>query len=284
MDTSFWLKARGRSASPGSALEVPGAVPSGGGPDALATDASSASVARRLVVAETTLRNWVKAHQAEEARAANPLSVSPSEFEELRRLRLEVKELKMEKEILREAAAYSARETIRSAAPVRRGAPKRLRRQAALPGHRGLTLGFSPGRPARPRKGRWLTPPLAKSRPGLQPVTLHLRCSEVHADSSGPGSLSRARGWLASSAERAWWVCTLDDAGAGKHGDAHTPTSSTGTSTPPVLTRSGPPTSPSSAPARDGSTWPLCSTFGPGACSAGRWAPRPRPSSSLTPW
>ena len=74
----------------------------------LATDASSASVARRLGVNETTLRNWVKAHQAEEARAADPLSVSPSEFEELRRLRLEVKELKMEKEILREAAAYFA--------------------------------------------------------------------------------------------------------------------------------------------------------------------------------
>lgn len=84
---------------------------------ALATDASSASVARRLGVNETTLRNWVKAHQAEEARATDPLAVSPSEFEELRRLRLEVKELKMEKEILREAAAYFARETIRSAAP-----------------------------------------------------------------------------------------------------------------------------------------------------------------------
>ena len=66
---------------------------------ALATDASSASVARRLGVNETTLRNWVKAHQAEEARATDPLAVSPSEFEELRRLRLEVKELKMEKEI-----------------------------------------------------------------------------------------------------------------------------------------------------------------------------------------
>jgi transposase len=83
---------------------------------ALAADASWASVARRLGVNETTLRNWVHAHQAEEARAADPLKVSPSEFEELRRLRAENAELKVEKEILREAAAYFARETIRSAA------------------------------------------------------------------------------------------------------------------------------------------------------------------------
>jgi transposase len=83
---------------------------------ALATDGSRASVARRLGVNETTLRNWIQDHLAAEARAADPLSVSPSEFEELRRLRRENKELKLEKEILREAAAHFARETIRSAA------------------------------------------------------------------------------------------------------------------------------------------------------------------------
>jgi transposase len=83
---------------------------------ALATDTSWASVARRLGVNETTLRNWVHDHLAEEARAADPLRVSPSEFEELRRLRAENAELKLEKEILKEAAQYFARETIRSAA------------------------------------------------------------------------------------------------------------------------------------------------------------------------
>jgi transposase-like protein len=67
-------------------------------------------------VNETTLRNWVHAHLAEEARAADPVRVSRSEFEELRRLRAENAELRVEKEILREAAAYFARETIRSAA------------------------------------------------------------------------------------------------------------------------------------------------------------------------
>ena len=83
---------------------------------ALASNESRASVARRLGVNETTLRNWVANEVAEQERAANPLSVSPSEFEELRRLRREVAELRVEKEILRKAAAYFAQETIRSAA------------------------------------------------------------------------------------------------------------------------------------------------------------------------
>jgi transposase len=81
-----------------------------------ASGTSWASVARRLRVNETTLRNWVHAHLAEQERAANPLAVKESEFEELRRLRREVKELQVEKEILREAASFFARETIRSAA------------------------------------------------------------------------------------------------------------------------------------------------------------------------
>lgn len=83
---------------------------------ALSTDDSRASVARRLGVNETTLRNWVADRLAEEARQADPLAVTPSEFEELRRLRREVVELRAERDILRKAAAYFAQETIRSAA------------------------------------------------------------------------------------------------------------------------------------------------------------------------
>ena len=83
---------------------------------ALASDTSWAAVARRLGVNESTLRNWVHAYLAEQERAANPLALKESEFEELRRLRREVKELQVEKEILREAASFFARETIRSAA------------------------------------------------------------------------------------------------------------------------------------------------------------------------
>jgi transposase len=83
---------------------------------ALSSDESRAAVARRLGVNETTLRNWVAAQLAEEARQADPLAVTQSEFEELRRLRRENAELRTEREILRKAAAYFAQETIRSAA------------------------------------------------------------------------------------------------------------------------------------------------------------------------
>jgi len=83
---------------------------------ALASDESRAAVARRLGVNETTLRNWVAAQLAEEARQKDPLAVTSSEFEELRRLRRENAELRTEREILRKAAAYFAQETIRSAA------------------------------------------------------------------------------------------------------------------------------------------------------------------------
>jgi transposase len=83
---------------------------------ALSSDESRAAVARRLGVNETPLRNWVAAQLAEEARQSDPLAVTASEFEELRRLRKENAELRMEREIMRKAAAYFAQETIRSAA------------------------------------------------------------------------------------------------------------------------------------------------------------------------
>lgn len=122
---------------------------------ALATDGSWASVARRLGVNETTLRNWIQAHLAEEARAADPLAVSLSEFEELRRLRLEVKELKMEKEILREAAAYFARETIRSAASGSSPSTDTPTASSGSAGSSGSRVqGSMRGRAGRPRKGR----------------------------------------------------------------------------------------------------------------------------------
>src|SRR5512133_751929 len=83
---------------------------------ALVSDESRAGVARRLGIHETTLRNWVADHLAEEARGSDPLAIAMSEREELRQLRKEVDELRTEREILRKAAAYFAQETIRSAA------------------------------------------------------------------------------------------------------------------------------------------------------------------------
>lgn len=67
--------------------------------------------------------------------------MSPSEFEELRRLRREVEELRVEKEILR-TAAYFAQETSGLPLPIRRRSSTRLRRQAALSSPCGFSLGF----------------------------------------------------------------------------------------------------------------------------------------------
>jgi len=122
---------------------------------ALSTEESRASVARRLGVNETTLRNWVADHLAEEARQADPLAVTASEFEELRRLRREVAELRTEREILRKAAAYFAQETIRSAAS---GSSPSTDTSMASSGSVGSwesqDRGSTPGSAGRPRRGR----------------------------------------------------------------------------------------------------------------------------------
>jgi transposase len=122
---------------------------------ALSSEESRASVARRLGVNETTLRNWVADQLAEEARQANPLAVTPSEFEELRRLRKENEELRTEREILRKAAAYFAQETIRSAAS---GSSPSTETPTASSGSveswESRDRGSTPGRPGRPRRGR----------------------------------------------------------------------------------------------------------------------------------
>jgi transposase len=122
---------------------------------ALSSDDFRASVARRLGVNETTLRNWVADHLAEEARQADPLAVSGSEFEELRRLRREVAELRMEREILRKAAAYFAQETIRSAAS---GSSPSSDTSTASSGSVGswesAGRGSTPGSAGRRRRGR----------------------------------------------------------------------------------------------------------------------------------
>jgi transposase len=71
-------------------------------------------VGRELGVNHETLRNWVKAaRQAEQAGPDRPErggQVSTDEREELRRLRKKVAELELEKEILRKAAQYFAKE------------------------------------------------------------------------------------------------------------------------------------------------------------------------------
>ena len=65
------------------------------------------SVARELDLTETAVREWVK--RAEASGAGDLLSAD--ERSELRRLRKENQELRMEKEILRKATAFFAKES-----------------------------------------------------------------------------------------------------------------------------------------------------------------------------
>jgi transposase len=121
---------------------------------ALSSDDSRAAVARRLGVNETTLRNWVADHLAEEARQADPLAVTQSEFEELRRLRREVVELRTEREILRKAAAYFAQETIRSAAFGSSPSTDTSASCGSVGSWESHDRGSTPGSGGRPRRGR----------------------------------------------------------------------------------------------------------------------------------
>lgn len=66
-------------------------------------------VARELGISHETLRNWVKQDRIDRGQG-QPGELTTSEREELRSLRRRVAELEVEKEILRKAAAYFAKE------------------------------------------------------------------------------------------------------------------------------------------------------------------------------
>jgi transposase len=64
-------------------------------------------IAGDLAVSEQTLRNWVFAAQCD----GTAPEITPDEKEELRQLRRRVKVLEQEREILKKAAAWFAKET-----------------------------------------------------------------------------------------------------------------------------------------------------------------------------
>lgn len=73
------------------------------------TGRSVNSVAKDLGVNTESLRKWVRAAEdAEVGGGGEP--VTPAEREELKRLRKQVRELELEKEILKKAAQYFAKE------------------------------------------------------------------------------------------------------------------------------------------------------------------------------
>jgi transposase len=73
------------------------------------SDRSRAEVPKSLGISDGSLAAWVKAVERDE----EPGALDASERAELERLRAEVKDLRMDREILRKAAAYFARETNR---------------------------------------------------------------------------------------------------------------------------------------------------------------------------
>ena len=66
-------------------------------------------VARELGLSHETLRNWVKRDRIDQGQG-EPGELTISQLEELRQLRRRVVELEAEREILRRAAAYFAKE------------------------------------------------------------------------------------------------------------------------------------------------------------------------------
>ena len=68
-----------------------------------------AEVGRRLSISQQTLRNWIKKHRSTGLKANSQHSVSELEAE-VSKLRKELAEARLEKEILKKAMAYLARE------------------------------------------------------------------------------------------------------------------------------------------------------------------------------
>lgn len=73
------------------------------------SDRPRCKVAESLGISDGSLAAWVK----ESERYEQPGALDPDERAELARLRKENQDLRMDREILRKAAAYFARETIR---------------------------------------------------------------------------------------------------------------------------------------------------------------------------
>ncbi|TKD12990.1 transposase [Polyangium fumosum] len=74
-------------------------------------DRSIAKIAKDLDLTETVLREWVRADEVNVGREKPPEALTSTERDELVRLRRENKRLQMERDILKKAAAFFAKES-----------------------------------------------------------------------------------------------------------------------------------------------------------------------------
>ena len=72
---------------------------------------SRAEAARSLSINANMLRRWIKEYQGDNGQAFRGNGQLTEEQLEIRRMREEIKRLKMEKEILKKAAVFFAKET-----------------------------------------------------------------------------------------------------------------------------------------------------------------------------
>ena len=120
------------------------------------SDRSLTRIAKDLGIADQTLRTWVQHAESDDgAREA----VAPNEREELRQLRREVRTLRHEREILKQAAAFFANESdgIRE-----RPSRSSRRRRSTIRWRPCAACWVFPG--ATPTRGGRVLPPLANVR------------------------------------------------------------------------------------------------------------------------
>lgn len=71
---------------------------------------TSIEVAKDLGISPSVLRRWVEQERADRGQSKKPGAMNTAEREELNSLRKEVRTLRMEREILKKAAAFFAKE------------------------------------------------------------------------------------------------------------------------------------------------------------------------------
>ena len=150
---------------------------------------SPGSLAREFEPSEQTIRNWVKQADLDEGRRSDGLTTEARL--ELLRLKREVKRLRMERDILKKAAAWFARESdsIPAGVRVHEGVPGHVSACGHVPG-----AGSLPQRVLRLAEASSSGADAARRRaPGQDPVDLGRQPGDLWLPSDPSGTASGGR-------------------------------------------------------------------------------------------